>query len=201
MSNTTEGEPLPLFTERYYEDRHFAGIACPDVELAETEFFRCRFDGCQFLRTTFRRCRFEQCVFEKCDLSLLRVPESSFLGVRFLNAKMLGIDWTPASTPLGLAFHASNLSHSMFMRISLPKLEIVECVAREVDFAGANLMRANLAKTDFLGSRFADTDLRYADLSHATHYAIDPTANRLKKTVFSLPEAMSLLAAFDIVLR
>ena len=87
------------------------------------------------------------------------------------------------------------------LRLSLQRMEMVECVAREVDFTGTNLTRANLAKTDFLGSRFADTDLSYADLSKAVNYALDPRANKLKKAVFSLPEAMSLLFAFDIVLK
>ena len=190
-----------LFTEQSYEDRHFASLSCQDAELTDIEFFQCRFDGCQFLRTTFRQCRFEECVFEKCDLSLLKVPESSFIGVRFLHSKMLGIDWTQATTPLTLAFQGSNISHSMFVWLSLQRMEMVECVAREVDFTGTNLTRANLGKTDFLGSRFLDTNLSYADFSKAVNYAIDPRANRLKKTVFSMPEAMSLLSAFDIVLK
>jgi hypothetical protein len=45
------------------------------------------------------------------------------------------------------------------------------------------------------------TNLSGADFSHATNDAIDPTANRLKKTAFTLPEALSLLEAFDIVLQ
>jgi fluoroquinolone resistance protein len=198
-------EPLneteALFTDESYEDRQFTSLACQDTELKDIEFFQCRFDGCRFLRTTFRQCRFEQCVFEKCDVSLLKVPESSFIGVRFLNSKMLGIDWTQAAVPLTLAFQGSNVSHSMFMRLSLQRMEMVECIAREVDFTGTNLTRANLAKTDFLGSRFADTNLSYADFSKAVNYAIDPRANRLKKAVFSMPEAVSLLSAFDIVLK
>ena len=193
-------EPIHSFTEQSYEDHHFASLVCQDAELTGIEFFQCRFDGCQFLRCTFRQCRFEQCVFEKCDLSLLKVPESSFIGVRFLHSKMLGIDWTQATTPLTLAFQGSNVSHSMFVWLSLQKMEMIECVAREVDFTGTNLTRANLGKTDFLGSRFLDTNLSYADFSKAVNYTIDPRANRLKKTVFSMPEAMSLLDAFDIVL-
>ena len=78
---------------------------------------------------------------------------------------------------------------------------MVECIAREVDFTGTNLTRANLAKTDFLGSRFADTNLSYADFSEAVNYGIDPRTNRLKKAVFSIPEVVSLLSAFDIVLK
>jgi uncharacterized protein YjbI with pentapeptide repeats len=190
-----------LFTEQGYEDRQFASLACQDAELKDIEFFQCRFDGCQFLRSTFRHCRFEQCVFEKCDLSLLKVPESSFIGVRFLHAKMLGIDWTQAATPLTLAHQGCNISHSTFTRLSLQRMEMVECVAREVDLTGTNLTRANLGKTDFLGSRFVDTNLSYADFSKAVNYAIDPTKNRLNRAVFSLPEAVSLLSAFDIVLK
>ena len=85
------------FTEQSYGDRRFASLVCHDAELTGIELFQCRFDACHFLRTTFRQCRFEQCVFEKCDLSLLNVLESSFIGVRFLHAKMLGIDWTQAA--------------------------------------------------------------------------------------------------------
>jgi uncharacterized protein YjbI with pentapeptide repeats len=199
--NKTEEKPSPSFTETSYEDRHFASLSCQDAELAGIEFFQCRFDGCQFLRTTFRQCRFEECVFEKCDLSLIRVPESSFIGVRFLHSKMLGIDWTQATTPLTLAFQGNNVSHSMFVWLGLQRLEMTECVAREVDFTGTNLTRADLGKTDFLGSRFLDTNLSYADFSKAENYAIDPRANRLKKTVFSMPEAMSLLDTFDIILK
>lgn len=199
--NKTEGETPQSFTEQFYEDRQFTGISCQDAQFNDIEFFHCRFDGCQFMRTTFRRCRFEQCVFEKCDLSLLKSPETSFIGARFVNAKMLGIDWTLATSPLTLAFQGCNVSHSVFMRLSVQKMEMVGCVAHEVDFTTTNLTRSNLVETDFAGSRFVDTNLSFADLSKATNYAIDPTANRLKKTVFSLPEAVSLLRAFDIVLK
>ena len=197
----TEGEPPQPFGEQYYEDRCFANLFLPGCRTQGHRVLSCRFDGCQFLRSGFRGCRFEQCVFERCDLSLLDVTDSQFIGVRFLKTKMLGIDWTAAASPLSLAFLESNISHSVFVGLSLQKTEIVQCTAREVDLTRTNLTRANLTETDFLGSRFADTNLSYADLSKAANYAIDPMTNRLKKTVFSLPEALSLLSAFDIVLK
>lgn len=100
-----------------------------------------------------------------------------------------------------LAFHTCNVSHSMFQQLALPKLKLTECTAREVDFTDANLKEGDFVQADFLGSRFANTNLSGADFTNAVNYAIDPTANRLKKAVFTLPEAMSLLAAFDIVLK
>jgi uncharacterized protein YjbI with pentapeptide repeats len=197
----SEGQQPHVWTGKSYEDREFGGLSCQDAELSDIEFFRCRFEGCQFLRSGFRGCRFEQCVFERCDLSLLNVTDSQFIGVRFLKTKMLGIDWTTAALPLSLAFLESIVNHSIFVGLSLQKMEMVQCTAQEVDFTRTNLTRANLTETDLLGSRFADTNLSYADLSKATNYSIHPTMNRLKKTVFSLPEAVSLLSAFDIVLK
>jgi hypothetical protein len=43
--------------------------------------------------------------------------------------------------------------------------------------------------------------LSCADFTDAKNYSIDPTANRLKKTIFSIPEALLLLKAFDVVLK
>jgi uncharacterized protein YjbI with pentapeptide repeats len=114
---------------------------------------------------------------------------------------MLGVDWTTAALPLSLALLESTVNHSTFVGLGLQKMELVECTAHEVDFTRTNLTRANLTTTDFLGCRFADTNLSYADLTKATNDAINPTINRLKKAVFSLPEAVSLLSPFDIVLK
>lgn len=191
----------PIFTDAYYEKRSFTGIARRKTEVQEIEFFQCRFEGCQFLESVFRRCSFEQCTFEKCDLSIIRPLESRFIGVRFLKSKLLGVDWTLAARPATLAFRGCNVNHSTFQRLALPKLELAECTAREVDFTGANLTKADFTRTDLLGSRFVETNLTGADFSHATGYAIDPTANRLKKAIFTLPEALSLLSAFNIVLK
>jgi len=202
MNDTTSFDPnLPPFAEPYYEDRRFTGIACRGLELEEIEFYQCRFENCQFLESVFRRCRFEQCTFEKCDLSVMKPLESRFTDVRFQKSKLLGVNWPLAATPATLRFHGCMISHSTFQRLALPKLEITECVAREVDFTGANLTKADFTKTDLLDSRFVETNLTGADFSHATNYAMDPTKNRLKKAVFTLPEALSLLSAFDIVLK
>jgi uncharacterized protein YjbI with pentapeptide repeats len=189
------------FPDVYQENRCFTGLVCRGMELREIEFFRCRFDGCQFLESIFRQCRFEQCAFERCDLSMMKPLGTRFIDVRFEKSKMLGVDWTLAATPVTVAFHGCNIAHSTFQRLAMPKLVLTECVVREVDFVGANLKNADFSRSDLLGSRFADTNLSGANFSRATNYAIDPTANRLKKAVFTLPEALSLLSAFDIVLK
>lgn len=87
------------------------------------------------------------------------------------------------------------------MGLNLKGIKIVECVAREVNFSDTNLTKADLRSTDFSGSRFINTDLTSADFSNATNYSINPAHNKLKKTKFTLPEAMSLLYGLDIILE
>ena len=70
----------------------------------------------------------------------------------------------------------------------------------DVDFAEADLTGANLTHTDFQESRFFKTNLTQADFSHAVRYSIAVHLNTVKKAKFSLPEAMSLLYALDILL-
>jgi len=106
-----------------------------------------------------------------------------------------------AATPATMSFHGCNVSHSLFQRMALPKLEMTACTVREADFTGTNLAKANFTGTDLLGSRFAETDLTGADFTDAVNYTIDPRTNRVKKAIFSLPEALSLLGAFDIVMK
>jgi uncharacterized protein YjbI with pentapeptide repeats len=192
---------VPPFPDAYYEGRCFNGVASRGLTLEDREFFQCRFESCQFLEAVFRRCRFEQCTFEKCDLSVMKPLESQFIGVRFVKSKLLGIDWTLAARPATLGFHGCSLNHATFQRLALPKLELCECLAREVDFTGANLTNADCTRTDFLGSRFVETNLTGANFSQATNYAIDPTSNRIRKATFTLPEALSLLDAFGIALK
>ena len=200
MSSLPESTPLP-FTESYYEDRSFVGVTCRGMKLEEIEFYQCRFEGCQFPESVFRNCRFELCGFEKCDLSVMKPLGSCFADVQFQKSKLLGVDWTLTVAPATLSFQRCMVNLSTFQRLALPKLQMMECVAREVDFTGANLTKANFTRTDLLGSRFAETNLSGADFSHATNYALDPTINRIKKAIFTLPEALSLLSTFDIVMK
>jgi uncharacterized protein YjbI with pentapeptide repeats len=79
-------------------------------------------------------------------------------------------------------------------------MTLTRCTARDVDFAEANLTGANCSHTDFAESRFFHTNMTDADFRHATNYAIPANLNTLKKTKFSMPEALTLLYSLDIIL-
>ena len=67
-----------------------------------------------------------------------------------------------------------------------------------MDFSDCNLTEADFAGTDLESARFSNCDLTLANFKEARNYYIDIQHNKVKKTKFSLPEALRLLDAFDI---
>ncbi len=197
----------PAISSRaHYVDQAFRDAQLePGGEILSSEFQDCVFLHCSFAQSVLRHCRFVNCVFGECDLSLVQVPGCRVTSTRFEKCKVIGVNWSAADWPkTGLAnplgFVDCALSHSTFMGLTLPGMEVRDCVALDVDFRDADLSRANFAGTDLAQSLFARTNLSEADLSRARNYHIDPGQNTLKRARFSLPEAMSLLHSMDIVI-
>lgn len=188
-----------------YTDQVFKDVSLRQEEIESKEFYDCTFVACAFTETVFRNCRFVTCTFKNCDLSLLRVPNCSFINTVFEDSKVIGVDWTEAIWPKGkfldlITFSKCVINHSTFIGLNLKKIKVIECVAHEVDFREADLSQADFSHTDLAGSLFINTNLTRSDLTHARNYTINAGLNTLKKTKFSLPEAMSLLHSLDIVL-
>jgi fluoroquinolone resistance protein len=194
-----------IHSQTDHADQVFKDVHLERDQLVSNQFYDCEFVRCSFVESEFRNCRFVNCVFRHCDLSLARVPGSTFSATRFEESKVIGVNWTQAEWPatgLGdpVGFFKSAISHSTFIGLRLKGIQIKDCVAADVDFREADLSQADLAGTDLSGSMFGNTDLTQADLSRARNYTIDPGQNVLSQAKFSLPEAMSLLYSLDIVL-
>jgi fluoroquinolone resistance protein len=197
---------MDIFPDDICEDRLFKNVRWDGRELARITFEDCRFNGCSFKETAFLSCRFQNCVFEKCDLSLAKVDKSIFTHTRFEDSKLIGVEWVNASWAKkeiqrllqSIDFTRCVLNYSTFMGLTLEKMVLKKCTAKEVDFTNADLRQADCTFTDFENSPFIHTDLSEADLRGATHYMINPLVNTLKKAKFSLPEAMALLYSLEI---
>jgi fluoroquinolone resistance protein len=194
-----------ISSRAHYVDQVFKDKQLEHAEIVSAEFYDCVFFHSSFAESVFRHCRFVNCVFRECDLSLIKVPESSFSSTLFENSKVMGVNWTEAHWPkAGLAspvsFSKCAISHSTFIGLSLQSIQIRDCVATDVDFREADLSQADFGGTDLFSSIFGKTNLSQADLSRARNYHVDPGRNILKQARFSLPEAMSLLHSMDIVL-
>lgn len=189
-----------LKDDAVYDDQTFQEINMKELELCRTEFTNCKFVRCKYNGTIFSKCRFENCSFIECDLSLMKPIQSSFVEVYFDNSKCIGINWTTSAKPLIVNFLHSIVNYSIFFGIDIRNIVMTTCIAKEVDFAEANLTGGTFNHTNLLGSRFLKTNMTKTDFSNAFNYVIDPNLNKLSKTKFSLPEAVSLLSVFDIIL-
>ena len=193
---------ITIASHTSYDDLEFSGDAVTIApQLQYTEFCRCTFKNCRFSEISFFACVFENCSFDTCDLSSASIKQTSFRGVIFIETKLTGIEWNETSIPFDADFRQCILNYSSFMGVDLRNAEMTECQLKEVDFTETNLSKADCRASDFTGARFVNTNLSHTDLRQAVGYAIHPEGNILRKTKFSLPEAISLLDAFDIVLE
>ena len=121
---------------------------------------------------------------------------------------MIGINWCQTDwelqsllTKKRVNFDECLLDHSRFIGLDLSETKFINCKARQMDFEGANLENADFSGADLEGTRFINCDLSRANFSNALNYAINAGQNKLHKTHFSLPEAVSLLHSLDIILE
>lgn len=170
------------------------------------EFSECKFVRCDFSETAFQSCRFIECAFEDCTMKLTTVEGTTFARVRFSRCNLLGVNWTDANwsewaTKLGsVAFEQCELKYAVFLGLKLNKLTMKDCNAQEANFAEADLTEADFAGTDFAGAIFLSTDLTRANFVGARRYTLNLNDNRTQGARFSLPEALRLLFALDIVI-
>lgn len=189
-----------------YNRVEYKNLEIKESKMQMKEFNQCTFIKCNFTGTYFQRCGFRNCVFQNSDLSLINVKDSTFSNTRFEECKLAGINWTQSEWATSKLiqkpadFIGCVLNYSSFMGLNLEKMLMTRCIAHDVSFEDTNLSYVDCTNTDFENSRFAHTNLTSTDMRGAKNYNIDPLLNTLKKTKFSLPEAMSLLYNLNIVL-
>lgn len=184
-----------------FSEHAFDGMEQKGSTVEGAVFEGCSFIRCNFSGSAFKRCHFIDCSFEHCDLSNLQLIGASLRDVNFKDCKAVGINWTSATSISHLGFERCILNYAVFTGLDLRNYFFKSSVAREADFAEANLSDVNCRGTDFAGARFSTTNLSKADFRGATNYSIRPDSNKLKKAKFSLPEATLLLYGLDIELE
>lgn len=194
MTDKLSGEQFEFFGEKLTDLTH------RQETLAGLSFHECTFVDCKFTEVSFSHCTFIDCEFESCDLSLITVEGCRFNGVQFRETQLMGINWSKVAMLQRIDFFDCNISYSTFMELDLTRSQITNCQAKEAYFAETNLTKANLTQTDFVDSKFFHTNLTRADFTGAKNYFIVYSQNTVKKTKFSMPEALSLLHGLDIVL-
>ena len=153
------------FPEEYYRDAEFRKIRASDRQFTDKEFNRCTFTNCDLHGSLFSGCIFENCVFTGCDLSVVKIKQSGFLGVKFIDSKMIGINWTQAKKPIDFRFERCNMNDSVFTGLAFSATTFHDCTLVGCDFAKANLTKSVFGKCDLNKSAFAGSNLTSAKFS------------------------------------
>lgn len=188
------------FTQDSYFQRSFLNLSLSNETIKSKEFEECELNGCSFIDCKFEKCKFINCKFNDCILSAINPVDSCIAEIKFSKCKVIGCDWTKTSQIQGVNFTDCQINYSNFAMLKLPKIIMINCEAKEVDFTETDLSDGSFTGTDFERSVFFKTNLTKANLKGAVNYCIDPRNNTLKKTHFSFPEALSLLSCLDIVI-
>jgi len=188
------------FIKDSYFQESFLNLSLSNEAIKSKEFEECEFNSCSFINCKFEKCKYINCKFNDCIISAISPVNSYITDVTFSKCKAIGCDWTKASQIQGFSFIDCQINYSNFAMLKLPKIIMINCEAKEVDFTETDLSNGSLTGTDFEGSVFSKTNLTEANLKGAVNYCIDPRYNTLKKTHFSFPEALSLLGCLDIVI-
>lgn len=186
----------------HQEHQQFKRTEFPLDFFQERSFTNCIFDSCRFEKSQWRHTKFSECIFKNCDLSLVKVDACRLHNTLFKECKIIGIEFykcdkTLFSLQLQHCIAMScNFSEMKMKKSSFQGSKIIECY-----FDGTQLMESNFRETDLQRTIFRHCDLSQADFSEAKNYSIDPQSNILRKALFTLPEALSLLNFFDIKIR
>lgn len=185
-------------------------VVVNDKELGFLNFYECDFVGCDFSKVTFRACAFSDCSFTNCNLTLVRIPNTKIDNTLFSECKMVGIDWCVATWRkvlpkkkynFSIEFRNCILNYCIFIELSLVCAKFIGCSLHDVGFESADLSSADFTNSDLHGAIFRDTNLTKANLSSASNYTINASRNLIAKARFTLPEALSLIYALDIVIE
>jgi fluoroquinolone resistance protein len=186
----------------YYDERQFNQTTLEGLpKLSSSEFVNCIFTSIDFTNLSIGLCKFIDCQFISCNLSNVNVKNTVFRDVSFTKSKLMGINWCEAQTMSSLKFSECVLEYCVFQSLSLVAFEFIGCSLKEADFYEANLSKSNFSNSILTGANFNKANLTTGDFRGASDYFIDLRVTVIKKAKFSLPEALDLLKALDIVLE
>ena len=181
------------------DDQTFENTDFSEKKVSVIEYNNCEFINCNFSKSDLSNINFVDCFCKGCNFSLAVLKNAGIKNVRFVNSKLMGIDFGVCNDFLfSASFENCQLDYSSFYKKKLKKASFSSCSLKEVDFTETDLSGTVFKNCDLTGAVFVQTILEKADFRTARNYALDPELNKIKKAKFSLPEVAGLLAKYNI---
>ncbi len=178
----------------FTENRIFEKIDFRDGSLAKGTYEDCRFLNCNFNSVDLSDRTFINCIFDGCDASLVKLKNTSLQKVKFINSKLLGVQFNECRQfLLELDFANCMIKLSLFSQMKLKNIQFRNCHLQEADFSETDLTRSLFEHCDLQQTTFFHTNLEHANFTLALNYSINPAINRLRHARFSIPGVFGLL--------
>ena len=167
-----------------------------------SEFSFITFTNSDFSKSNLRAYEFTDCIFSSCDFSMACFENILLTRVKFINCKLLGIDFGKCSKfGFSASFENCILNYCFFLRNNLKRTLFKNCILKEASFAEADLSSASFIECDLEGTVFEKCNLEGCDFRTAFNYSIIPSENRMKKAMFSYSGIPGLLKHYNIIIE
>ncbi|MGL1892806.1 MAG: pentapeptide repeat-containing protein [Spirochaetaceae bacterium] len=193
---------MDILTEDYIENEIIDSLQGADKSIIYKVFSNCTFNSCDFSNTNFSETTFEDCIFNDCNFSVSNFFQTKFRGVKFDGCKLLGLNFRKCDQfVIDFEFNNCLIQGCSFSDMKLNKIKFLKSSVIDCDFFDSFLSGADFSGCDLSETNFLHSDLRKANFKGAKKYIINPSANKIEKAIFSLPEAMSLLRDYKIIIK
>lgn len=190
---------MSLLNTQYYEDEEFTIENISTIsEYSSSEFISCRFVGVDLSSLSFDNSTLVECVFEKSNLSNATFKNSTLRDLTFKNCKLTGVNFSSVNSLFELKFYDCLLNLSSFHSCKSPNIVFSCCDLREADFNEAQMNGAIFCDSILEGASLNNGSFEKSDFRGAKNYFIDPKFTRIRKSKFSLPEALTLLTSLEV---
>jgi fluoroquinolone resistance protein len=182
----------------FFENETFSDLELQGVDLSGKDLQRCTFLRCKLQVTRWSGSTWEDCRFEGCDLSRMLPKGLALRGARFVDSRLMGVDWTDVRPHPDVRFEACDLRYASFVRMALRKIEIVKCAAQETNFLEVDLSEASFVDTDLSGATITGCNLTKANLARALGAHVDPVKNKTKGLRINAETAALIARSFGM---
>ena len=188
--------------DSFYSYKTFDKLAYAGQEVHNKIFEECIFNHCDFSGADFFKTRFVDCFFVDCNLSMIKLRNCGLQNISFRECKLLGVNFSESDPFLfAVKFESCVLDYASFMGKKMPGTLFQYTSLKSAVFIKTDLKGAKFEQADLEGALFEETILTGADFTTASHYAIDPENNRIRKARFSLHGLPGLLHKYDLYIE
>ena len=181
------------------DNKVFDSVDYSEQLVTGREFQSCTFKRCDLSNSRFLNNKFLECVFDSCNLSMAHLQGSILNDVKFINCKILGVNFSECQSLLfTVEFEGCILDYASFMSKKMLNTQFIRTSLKETTFSLANIAGSVFDQCDLSGTVFNRTDLGGVNFATSFNYTIDPELNNIRKAIFSADGIPGLLTKYQV---